>query len=74
MGAGSVPAEVSAGLCTRFRVLSFQEKPLIFQEQSEVRGRVTCVFTWRILLFVFCFGLLAVPPEDINLEDAPPFL
>ena len=31
-------------------------------------------FTWRILLFVFYSGLLAVPPEDMNLEDAPPFL
>jgi hypothetical protein len=29
------------------------------------------VFTWRILLFVFLHGLLAVPPEDMNLEDAP---
>ena len=29
------------------------------------------VFTWRILIFVFCFGLLAVPPEDMNFEDAP---
>ena len=32
------------------------------------------VFTWRILLFVFLHGLLAVPPEDMNLEDAPLFM
>jgi hypothetical protein len=29
------------------------------------------VFTWRILIFMFYSGLLAVPPEDMNLEDAP---
>lgn len=31
------------------------------------------VFTWRILLFMFYSGLLAVPPEDMNLADTPPF-
>ena len=29
------------------------------------------VFTWRILIFVFLHGLLAVPPEDVDIEDAP---
>ena len=55
-------------------MLSFQEKPLIFLMQKRGARARHVVFTWRILLFVFLHGLLAVPPEDMNLEDAPLFL
>ena len=41
--------------------------------QDKKRGARTrhVVLTWRILIFVFFVGLLAVPLEDMNFEDAP---
>ena len=74
MGAGSVPAEAVGRAVYAIPRAELWKKTANFQTKSEVRGRVTCVFTWRILLFVFLHGLLAVPPEDMNFEDAPPFL
>ena len=52
---------LSAGLCTRFRVLSFKRKTANFSETKRGARTRHVVFTWRILIFVFCFGLLAVP-------------
>ena len=61
MGAGSVPAEAIGRAVYAIPRTELYMETANFQDKSEVRGRVTCVFTWRILLFVFFVGLLAVP-------------
>ena len=61
MGAGSEPAEAIGRAVYAIPRAELWKKTANFQTKSEVRGRVTCVFTWRILLFVFFVGLLAVP-------------
>ena len=61
MGAGSVPAEAIGRAVYAIPRAELWKKTDNFQTKSEVRGRVTCVFPWRILLFVFFVGLLAVP-------------
>ena len=53
MGAGSEPAEAVGGAVYAIPRAELWKKIANFQTKSEVRGRVTCVFTWRIFLSLF---------------------